>query len=417
MQISASSLKRAEAFLQSCIQGETIDSPHSTTSGLNSDQSQRLTGFKRPRPTNAETSGRRDVTVTPICNDSPLTSPFQIGSYSLRQRTKRESPKIAENSTPYTVKNTPKCRRMSPKCSYGSSLIPENQPCSFELNIPVSCIPSGVDDSPQTEELEHCSPETIRLLELTENQYAEREQKHEQGFSDNKFIYSFADTVCSSESTAEPPEGDSQSRDLAIASQEKIRTVLDFGRHDLLADPDDRTFNFPGQPSSSAAVGSLSAGRSASLGQDRDEDATRSNPPGSAAGSSSLLPAAFPARTSATASAPAWSGPGGEPPDLLGLPPGCVDAFVRRGIARPYEWQRACLSSPRLLQVRALRWRRRRSWVGRGFAFGRLKAAAAAAAAAQGGNLVYALPTSAGKTFVAEVRAAGRAARAAPPGP
>ena len=54
----------------------------------------------------------------------------------------------------------------------------------------------------------------------------------------------------------------------------------------------------------------------------------------------------------------------------LGLPQNCVDLFRSRGISEPFDWQVECLCSD------ALR---------------------------NGENLVYALPTSAGKTFVAEV--------------
>lgn len=56
--------------------------------------------------------------------------------------------------------------------------------------------------------------------------------------------------------------------------------------------------------------------------------------------------------------------------DAIELPHSCVRVFNRQGIKEPYDWQKSCLSSSTL------------------------KA---------GKNLVFTLPTSAGKTFVAEV--------------
>jgi hypothetical protein len=346
--------------MRSCIQDGASEPPiaadlqidNSPRQNVNMEPFPREHGFKRPRPTNVETSAGCHAMLTPYTKKESAASPFQIGSHSLRQRARRDSPKLAEKSTPDTVVNTPKNKKRSPTASLsGPSLIMAEQSSTMDTSSALSISATDENTVPVREdEPELCSPDTMKLVELTEMKYAEREQRRDHKTNDNDFIYSFVENAPCSAPAPEPEPENSPPSSHPTPSQEEVRTVLDFGSHDPPAHPPPIHAS---NPAAISTTGEAAGAHTAAIipspapighGANRWPPTTYPAPSGPAS-------APRPAPRGTAASSPPWSGPGGEPPDLLGLPPACIDAFAQRGIRRPYEWQRACLSSPRLLQV------------------------------------------------------------------
>ena len=225
--------------MRSCMQDE-IEGDSNTSNFTEINKSTSKNGFKRPRKGPEESSRSNSGSLPekilehcPSHQEAIVKSPFQSGIYSLRQRSRKETPRSAERLTPDTVKSTPKHKKTLVNFS-------GRKHCSEESFSDSTLLSASATKC--SEELELCSPETMKLLEQTETNYAERLHRADRT-AHEPFIYSFADTVCASA----PSEADTlgQSTPPSDAPNGHFdagpRTVLDFGNppgSDLRKPPD-----------------------------------------------------------------------------------------------------------------------------------------------------------------------------------